>query len=267
MGSRHSKGRKRLGARGRLRIPYGVSAGAGPAECASRGCQEQHVRFESRRPEHGGSAPSPAISSRARPAPGVRPAVHPKYRFLDPSAGPTTLVDLLRQRAECQAGRPRLYVSGRRRIRGSPSDLWRARPAGPGHRGLARVAGPEGSAGPAPLPARTGFHRGVLRLSVCRSGRGAGVPAADEPRAVPHPGDRRRCRRDGGADNRCGPGAGQAADRPDVGSESDFAGSPPTGPPTGPTRGTSGSGSGRRSPATRWPSFNTPRARRGRPKG
>lgn len=29
--------------------------------------------------------------------------MHPKYRFLDPSAGPTTLVDLLRQRAECQA--------------------------------------------------------------------------------------------------------------------------------------------------------------------
>jgi 8-amino-7-oxononanoate synthase/acyl carrier protein len=29
--------------------------------------------------------------------------LHPKYRFLDPSAGPTTLVDLLRERAECQA--------------------------------------------------------------------------------------------------------------------------------------------------------------------
>jgi 8-amino-7-oxononanoate synthase len=29
--------------------------------------------------------------------------VHPKYRFLDPSAGLNTLVDLLRQRAECQA--------------------------------------------------------------------------------------------------------------------------------------------------------------------
>jgi len=29
--------------------------------------------------------------------------VHPKYRFLDPSAEPTTLVDLLRRRAECQA--------------------------------------------------------------------------------------------------------------------------------------------------------------------
>jgi 8-amino-7-oxononanoate synthase len=29
--------------------------------------------------------------------------VHPQYRFLDPSAGPTTLVDLLRQRADCQA--------------------------------------------------------------------------------------------------------------------------------------------------------------------
>ena len=29
--------------------------------------------------------------------------MHPKYRFLDPTAGPTTLVDLLRQRAECQA--------------------------------------------------------------------------------------------------------------------------------------------------------------------
>jgi 8-amino-7-oxononanoate synthase len=29
--------------------------------------------------------------------------VHPKYRFLDPLAGPTTLVDLLRWRAECQA--------------------------------------------------------------------------------------------------------------------------------------------------------------------
>jgi 8-amino-7-oxononanoate synthase/acyl carrier protein len=29
--------------------------------------------------------------------------VHPEYRFLDSSAGPTTLVDLLRQRAECQA--------------------------------------------------------------------------------------------------------------------------------------------------------------------
>ena len=29
--------------------------------------------------------------------------MHPKYRFLDPSAAPTTLVDLLRQRAECQA--------------------------------------------------------------------------------------------------------------------------------------------------------------------
>jgi len=29
--------------------------------------------------------------------------VHPKYRFLDPPAAPTTLVDLLRQRAECQA--------------------------------------------------------------------------------------------------------------------------------------------------------------------
>ncbi|MBM2843409.1 MAG: putative fatty-acid--CoA ligase fadD21 [Anaerolineales bacterium] len=29
--------------------------------------------------------------------------MHPKYRLLDPAAGPTTLVDLLRQRAECQA--------------------------------------------------------------------------------------------------------------------------------------------------------------------
>lgn len=29
--------------------------------------------------------------------------MHPKYRFLDPPAGPATLVDLLRQRAECQA--------------------------------------------------------------------------------------------------------------------------------------------------------------------
>lgn len=29
--------------------------------------------------------------------------MHPKDRFVDPSAGPTTLVDLLRQRAECQA--------------------------------------------------------------------------------------------------------------------------------------------------------------------
>lgn len=29
--------------------------------------------------------------------------MHPTYRFLDPAAGPTTLVDLLRQRAECQA--------------------------------------------------------------------------------------------------------------------------------------------------------------------
>ena len=27
----------------------------------------------------------------------------PNYRFLDPPAAPTTLVDLLRQRAECQA--------------------------------------------------------------------------------------------------------------------------------------------------------------------
>ena len=29
--------------------------------------------------------------------------MHPKYGFVDPPAGPVTLVDLLRQRAECQA--------------------------------------------------------------------------------------------------------------------------------------------------------------------
>jgi hypothetical protein len=34
----------------------GVCLSVRPVECASRGCQERHVRFESRRPGHGGSS-------------------------------------------------------------------------------------------------------------------------------------------------------------------------------------------------------------------
>ena len=140
------------------------------------------------------------------------------YRFLDPSAVPTTLVDLLRQRAECQAD-DRAYtflVDGEsEEVHLTYGELDRqARAIG----AWLDVAGPEGSAGPAPLPARARFHRGVLRLPVRRGGRGAGVSAADEPRAVRPPGDRRRCRRDGGADDRRGPGA----DRPLIDQTSDL---------------------------------------------
>ena len=145
--------------------------------------------------------------------------MHPKSRFLDPSAGPTTLVDLLRQRAERQAD-DRAYtflVDGEsEEVHLTYGELDRqARAIG----AWLRVAGPEGPAGPAPLPARAGFHRGVLRLPVCRRGRGAGYPPRLNRAPSRHPGDRRRCRRHGGADDRCGPGAGQAADRPDAGPE------------------------------------------------
>jgi hypothetical protein len=57
-------------------IGYGHTAGLGLcrqvrlAECASRGCQEQHLRFESRRLEHGGRPDS--MTARQRQAAGVR---------------------------------------------------------------------------------------------------------------------------------------------------------------------------------------------------
>ena len=192
--------------------------------------------------------------------------MHPKYRFLDPPAGPTTLVDLLPRAGRRAAGRPRLHVSGRRRVRRRPSDLRRARPAGPRHRRLAHVAGSEGPAGPAALPARARLHRGVLRLPVCRGGRGAGLSAAAEPRAVPHPGDRRRRRRDGRADHRRGPGAGQAADRSDPGPESAALALHRPARPRDGSELRAAVAAAARSPATRWRSCNTPRARRARPR-
>ena len=114
-----------------------------PSRVRARGCQEQTRRFVSRRPEHGGSESSQEVL----PAPGVRLIVHPtiapSIRLLDRphwltfSAGGRT-----------PGGRPAPIHFWSTENRGRPSDLQRARRQGPGHRGLAHVAGLEGSAGP-----------------------------------------------------------------------------------------------------------------------
>src|SRR4030095_8807509 len=64
-GPRHPHGGfQRLRARGRLVLQHigglALCRPVRPAECAARACEERLVSLESRRPAHGGSAPSPA---------------------------------------------------------------------------------------------------------------------------------------------------------------------------------------------------------------
>ena len=146
--------------------------------------------------------------------------------------GPSTLVDLVRHRADHQPERHRLHLSGGRGNGTGRSDLrrvWTSRP-GRSPRGCESL----GLAGeralllyPAGLEFIAAFfgclYAGVVAVPVYPPRRNRSLDA--------DPGDRRRRRRQGGADDRRGSAAGRAADRRDAALEgTDLAGHLPTVP-------------------------------------